>query len=97
MVTRLHTGDAFTNFNDDTGSPWPRTTGKTPSGSFPERVKASVWQTPVWVFLISTSPFLGGATSISTISRGFLVQMQQRHVISYVIYPQCNNGLTYLR
>jgi hypothetical protein len=71
MVTRLHTGDAFTNFNDDTGSLVAENHRENASGSFPERVKASVWQTPVWVFLISTSPFLGGATSISTISRGF--------------------------
>jgi len=41
-----------------------------PSGSSPESVKASVWQTPVWVIRTSTSPFCGGATSISTICRG---------------------------
>ena len=49
---------------------WPSTAGKTPSGSSPLRVKASVWQTPVCVIFTSTSPFCGGATSISTICRG---------------------------
>jgi hypothetical protein len=33
-------------------------------------VKASVWQTPVCVILIKTSPVRGGATSISTIWSG---------------------------
>jgi hypothetical protein len=49
---------------------WPNTAGKMPSGSSPDRVKASVWHTPVWVILTSTSPFWGGATSISTICKG---------------------------
>src|SRR5690554_4898275 len=49
---------------------WPRMAGNTPSGSSPDRVNASVWQTPVWVILTSTSPALGGATSTSTICRG---------------------------
>ena len=49
----------------------PSTAGKTPSGSSPDSVNASVWQTPVWVILISTSPFFGGATSISTIFSGW--------------------------
>src|SRR5690606_4338270 len=50
---------------------WPSTTGNRPSGSSPDKVKASVWQTPVWVIFTSTSPALGGATSISTICRGW--------------------------
>ena len=50
---------------------WPSTTGNRPSGSSPLSVKASVWHTPVWVIFTSTSPFLGGATSISTICRGW--------------------------
>ncbi|CAG9221569.1 hypothetical protein PSP6_440219 [Paraburkholderia tropica] len=49
---------------------WPSTAGNRPSGSSPESVKASVWQTPVWVIFTSTSPLRGGSTSISTISRG---------------------------
>src|SRR5690606_283106 len=40
------------------------------SGSSPDNVKASVWQTPVWVILTRTSPLRGGSTSISTISSG---------------------------
>src|SRR5690606_15140118 len=50
---------------------WPSTTGNRPSGSSPDRVNASVWQTPVWVIVTSTSPFFGGATSISTICSGW--------------------------
>src|SRR5574343_2040661 len=50
---------------------WPSATGNRPSGSSPLRVKASVWQTPVWVMRTSTSPFFGGATSISTICSGW--------------------------
>src|SRR5690606_33734142 len=49
---------------------WPSTAGNSPSGSSPERVNASVWQTPVWVMRISTSPLRGGSTSISTIFKG---------------------------
>src|SRR6218665_1852290 len=49
---------------------WPSTAGKMPSGSSPLSVKASVWHTPVWVILTSTSPLRGGATSSSTICRG---------------------------
>ena len=50
---------------------WPSTAGKMPSGSSPLSVKASVWQTPVWVIFTSTSPACGGATSISTICSGW--------------------------
>src|SRR5690606_14984637 len=50
---------------------WPSTHGNTPSGSSPDRVKASVWHTPVWLIFTSTSPALGGATSISTICSGW--------------------------
>src|SRR4249919_2362291 len=50
---------------------WPRTAGNRPSGSSPLRVNASVWQTPVWVMRTSTSPARGGATSISTICKGW--------------------------
>src|SRR5690606_34655946 len=49
---------------------WPRTAGNTPSGSSPDRVKASVWHSAVWVILTSTSPCFGGATSSSTICSG---------------------------
>src|SRR5690606_8646726 len=50
---------------------WPSTAGNTPSGSSPDRVKASVWHSAVWVIFTSTSPALGGATSISTICSGW--------------------------
>src|SRR5690606_2435328 len=49
---------------------WPSTAGNTPSGSSPDRVKASVWHSAVWVIFTSTSPAFGGATSISTICSG---------------------------
>ena len=40
---------------------WPRIAGNSPSGSAPESVKASVWQTPVALISTSTSPALGAA------------------------------------
>src|SRR5690606_6215078 len=49
---------------------WPSTAGNTPSGSSPDRVKASVWQSAVWVILTSTSPFFGPSRSSSTICSG---------------------------
>src|SRR5579863_1769390 len=45
---------------------WPKITGNKPSGSPPERVNSSVWQTPVALISTSTSPALG--PSISTVS-----------------------------
>src|SRR5690606_32129977 len=50
---------------------WPSTTGNRPSGSAPDRVKASVWHSAVWVIFTSTSPLRGGSTSISTICSGW--------------------------
>ena len=38
---------------------WPRMAGNFPSGSLPDNVNASVWQTPVATMRTSTSPFLG--------------------------------------
>src|SRR5215217_2878088 len=49
---------------------WPRIEGKSPSGSAPERVKSSVWQMPVALISMSTSPALGPSRSTSTISSG---------------------------
>ncbi len=37
---------------------WPKITGNSPSGSAPERVNSSVWQTPVALISTSTSPAL---------------------------------------
>src|SRR3954462_8925705 len=51
---------------------WPRIEGNRPSGSAPDRVKASVWQMPVARISTSTSPALGPSRSSSTISSGFL-------------------------
>src|SRR5690349_21016568 len=49
---------------------WPRIVGNSPSGSAPERVKASVWQTPVATMRTSTSPAFGPATSTCSIDSG---------------------------
>src|SRR5690606_15468166 len=49
---------------------WPRMEGKSPSGSAPERVKSSVWQRPVALISMRTSPALGSSRSTSTISSG---------------------------
>src|SRR3954463_5183571 len=46
---------------------WPRIAGKMPSGSAPERVYSSVWQMPVALISIITSPARGPSTS--TVSR----------------------------
>src|ERR1700733_13393693 len=47
----------------------PKMTGKSPSGSAPERVNSSVWQTPVARSSTSTSPALGPSRStVSTTS-----------------------------
>src|SRR5690606_18384187 len=50
---------------------WPRMAGKRPSGSAPESVKSSVWQIPVALISIRTSPAFGPSRSTSTISSGF--------------------------
>src|SRR5690554_3051750 len=49
---------------------WPSTAGNTPSGSSPDSVNASVWQSAVWVIFTSTSPFFGPSRSSSTICSG---------------------------
>src|SRR5690606_7983222 len=49
----------------------PSTAGNTPSGSSPDRVKASVWHSAVCVIFTSTSPFFGPSRSSSTIWSGF--------------------------
>ena len=49
---------------------WPRMAGNSPSGSAPDRVKSSVWQMPVALISIRTSPALGPSRSTSTISSG---------------------------
>ena len=45
--------------------------GKSPSGSSPERVKASVWQTPVALTSTSTSPALGPSSCTVSMLSGF--------------------------
>ena len=48
----------------------PRMAGNSPSGSAPLRVKSSVWQMPVALISIRTSPAFGGARLTSIISNG---------------------------
>src|SRR6185312_1347032 len=48
----------------------PKITGKSPSGSAPERVNSSVWQTPLALISTRTSPALGPSRSTVTISSG---------------------------
>ncbi len=43
----LHAGHAFAHFHDDARAFVAEHGGKTPSGSSPLKVKASVWHTPV--------------------------------------------------
>src|SRR5262252_4248180 len=49
----------------------PKMTGKSPSGSPPERVNSSVWQTPLALISTSTSVARGPSRSTVAISRGF--------------------------
>src|SRR5690606_109879 len=49
----------------------PSTAGNTPSGSSPDRVKASVWHSAVWVIFTHTSPAFGPSRSSSTICSGW--------------------------
>src|SRR5580765_6448793 len=50
---------------------WPKITGNSPSGSAPERVNSSVWQTPVALISTSTSPAFGPSSSTSSTTSGF--------------------------
>ena len=48
---------------------WPRMAGKRPSGSAPDRVNSSVWQMPLALISIRTSPALGPSScTVSTVS-----------------------------
>src|SRR6266545_3018130 len=49
---------------------WPKMTGNSPSGSAPERVNSSVWQTPVALISTSTSPVRGPSSSTSSTTSG---------------------------
>src|SRR5450755_2673398 len=50
--------------------PCPTIPGNKPSGSAPDRVNASVWQTPVATMRTKTSPAFGPARSTSSMLRG---------------------------
>lgn len=97
MVAWFDAGYAFTDFNHNASPFRPRTTGNTPSGSSPERVNASVWQTPVWVTLISTSPFSVVQRQFQRFPAVYREQMQRQHVISSLALPQYGNRFSYLR
>src|SRR5262245_5971029 len=49
---------------------WPRIAGNRPSGSAPERVNSSVWQTPVALISTSTSPACGPSRRTVSIVSG---------------------------
>src|SRR5712671_4879369 len=49
---------------------WPRIAGNKPSGSAPESVNSSVWQTPVALISTSTSPSRGPSSWMVDISSG---------------------------
>src|ERR1700722_4258726 len=49
---------------------WPRMEGNSPSGSAPESVYLSVWQIPVALTSISTSPAFGPSSCTVSIARG---------------------------
>src|SRR6266403_2708861 len=50
---------------------WPRIAGNNPSGSAPDSVNSSVWQTPVALISTSTSPSRGPSSWTVDISSGF--------------------------
>src|SRR5260370_13813905 len=50
---------------------WPRIAGNSPSGSAPESVNASVWQTPVAFISTRTSPDRGPSRSMVVTSSGW--------------------------
>src|SRR5512139_1179855 len=65
---------------------WPKITGKSPSGSPPERVNSSVWQTPDALISTSTSPNFGPSRSTSSISR-FLPASKQTAALVFTRFP----------
>src|SRR5436190_19581710 len=48
----------------------PRIAGNNPSGSAPDNVNSSVWQTPVALISTSTSPAFGPSSSTSSTTSG---------------------------
>src|SRR5262245_3701743 len=65
---------------------WPKITGNRPSGSPPERVNSSVWQTPDALISTSTSPNFGPSRSTSSISR-FLPASKQTAALVFTLVP----------
>src|SRR4030095_14546095 len=65
---------------------WPKITGNRPSGSPPERVNSSVWQTPDALISTSTSPNFGPSRSTSSISR-FLPASKQTAAFVFTLVP----------
>src|SRR5215470_13860674 len=49
----------------------PRIAGNSPSGSAPDNVNSSVWQTPVALISTRTSPAFGPSSSTSSTTSGF--------------------------
>src|SRR5882672_2948892 len=72
---------------------WPKTTGNSPSGSPPERVNSSVWQTPDALISTSTSPNFGPSRSTVSISSLSPALKQTAALVFTLAFPQlCIGG-----
>src|SRR4029453_5748622 len=65
---------------------WPKITGNRPSGSPPERVNSSVWQTPDALISTTPSPDFGPSRSPSSIPR-FLPASKQTAAFVFTLVP----------
>src|SRR6187402_1968782 len=74
---------------------WPKITGNNPSGSPPERVNSSVWQTPEAFISTSTSPVLGPARSTVVTSRGWPAFQATAARVFIVLGPLPVSGRVY--
>src|SRR5262249_55465471 len=76
---------------------WPRIAGNRPSGSAPERVNSSVWQTPVALISTITSPSRGPPRWTVEISSGLPADVataaRTSMAIPLCLRPLCDNGL----
>src|SRR5258708_6998741 len=65
----------------------PKIAGNNPSGSAPERVNSSVWQTPLALISTNTSPALGPSKSTVMISRGLRAAVATAALVFISGYP----------
>lgn len=71
MVALLDRGDALANIDDDAGALMAENGGEEAFRIAPERVKSSVWQMPVALTSINTSPAFGPSSCTVITSSGF--------------------------